>query len=140
MIPIIYRQSVFETLSHHKVGQFQPICPAFLILHYFVSSLLEERTSRQAHFRSNFRDSVFPGSLFYGQEQQTPDADLLIILVHKQRVQIAFGIHRRKADDFTLFVQCRDVVIASQQVFHMLYTVPARSPVFHLFAGVVPRI
>ena len=82
--------SVFETLSHHKVGQFQPICPAFLNLHYFVPSLLEERTSRQAHFRSDCRDSVFPGSLFYGREQQTPDADLLIILVHKQRVQIAF--------------------------------------------------
>ena len=41
-------------------------------------------------------------------------ADLLIILMHKQRVQIAFGIHRREADDLVPFVQCSYVVIASQ--------------------------
>ena len=40
--------------------------------------------------------------------------DLLIILVHKQRVQIAFNIHRREADDLVPFIQCSYVVIASQ--------------------------
>ena len=106
--------SVFETFSHRKVGQFQPVRPAFLNLDYLIPSLLEERTGRQAHFGGNFRDSVFPGSLFHSRKQQASDAAPLIILMHKQRVQIAFGIHRREADDLVPFVQCSYVVIASQ--------------------------
>lgn len=61
--------SVFETLSHHKIGQSQPICPTFLDLHYLIALFLEERTGRQAHLGGNFRDSVFPGLLFHSRNR-----------------------------------------------------------------------
>lgn len=62
---------------------------------------------------------------------------MLPVLVDEHGVQIAFGVHGRKADDMPFLVKGCDIIVYGEKFFPMLYAVSAGSPIFYFLLGVV---
>ena len=99
---------------HDEVCQPQLIGLLLLLLDHLVTSFFKEGPCRQAHFRGDFVNLIFPGNSFHLGKQESRDTLSLPCLMNKQGMQVTFVVHGRITDQLPLLIQSPNETVLRQ--------------------------